>query len=68
MGKTRKRPVIAKRTITVKKVLYCIFFTNKGPAVQIPVLKGKSVTAMFYKNVVLKKAQKYFQQDLSDDS
>jgi len=48
--KHARRPVIAKRTITVKKVLYCIFFTNNGPAIQIPVPKGKSVTAYFYKN------------------
>ena len=58
--KHARRPVIAKRTITVKKVLYCIFFTNNGPAIQIPVPKGKSVTAKFYKNVVLKELQKYF--------
>jgi len=44
----------------VKKVLNCIFFTNNGPAIQNPVPKGKSVTAKFYKNVVLKKLQKYF--------
>lgn len=55
-----KRPVIAKRTLSVKKVLYVIFFTNKGKALQIPVPKGKSVTAKFYKNVVLKKLEKYF--------
>ena len=40
---------------TVKKVLYAIFFTNKGPAIQIPVPKGRTVTGKFYKNVVLGK-------------
>ena len=48
-----RRPVIAKRTMSVKKVMYVMFFTNKGKALQIVVPKGKSVTAKFYKNVVL---------------
>ena len=40
---------------TVKKVLYVNFFDKKGPVVQLPVPKGKMVTAAFYRNVVLKK-------------
>lgn len=52
--KNAKRPSIAKRQRTVKKVLYVIFFDNKGPVMQIPVPKGRTVTAKFYKNVVLK--------------
>ena len=58
--KHAKRPVIAKRTATVKKVLYCIFFSIHGPAIQVSVPKGRSVTAKFYKNVVFKKLNKYF--------
>ena len=53
-------PIIAKRTWTVKKVLYVIFFDNKGPVIQIPVPKGKTVTAKFYKNVVLRRLKKYY--------
>ena len=30
-----------------------IFFDNKGPVLQIPVPKGRTVTASFYKNTVL---------------
>ncbi|XP_053376606.1 protein GVQW3-like [Mercenaria mercenaria] len=48
-------PVIAKRMATVKKVLYCIFFSIHGP-----VPKGRSVTAKFYKTVVLKELNRYF--------
>ena len=44
-----KRPCIAKRTMSIKKVMYVIFFTNQGPAIQIAVPKGKSVNARFYK-------------------
>ena len=46
--KHARRPVIAKRTITVKKVLYCICVTNNRPAIQILVIKVKHVTAKFY--------------------
>ena len=58
--KMQRRPIIAKRTRTVKKVLYVIFFDNKGPVMQIPVPKGRTVTAKFYKNVVLRKLKKYY--------
>ena len=58
--KNVRRQIIAKRTRTVKKVLYVIFFDNKGPVMQIPVPKGRTVTAKFYKNVVLRKLKKYY--------
>ena len=37
-----KRPCIAKRTMSIKKVMYVIFFTNHGPAIQIAIPKDKS--------------------------
>ena len=55
-----KRPCIAKRTMSIKKVMYVIFFTNQGPAIQIAVPKGKSVNTRFYKGNVLHKLKKYF--------
>ena len=42
-----KRPCIAKRTMSIRKVMYVIFFTNQGLAIQIAVRKGKSVNARF---------------------
>ena len=57
-----KRPCIAKRTMSVKKVMYAIFFSNQGPAIQVAVPKGKSVNAKFYKNKVLRKLKKYFKE------
>ena len=45
-----KRPSIAKRTLTAKKVLYAVFFRNSWPLMQIAGVSGS-----FYKNVVLKK-------------
>ena len=39
--KHTKRPSIAERTLTAKKVLYAIFFRNSGPLMQVAVPKGK---------------------------
>ena len=55
-----KRACIAKRTMSIKKVMYVVFFTNQGPAIQIALPKGKSVNARFYKGKVLPKLKKYF--------
>ena len=46
--------------MSIKKVMYVIFFTNQGPAIQIAVPKGKSINARFYKGNVLHKLKKYF--------
>jgi histone-lysine N-methyltransferase SETMAR len=58
--KAAKRPCIAKRTMSVRKMLYAIFFTARGPAIQVPVPKGRGITGKFYRDVVLKKLDKYF--------
>ena len=59
-SKGDKRPCIAKRTMSIKKVMYVIFFTNQGPAIQIAVPKGKSINARFNKGKALRKLKKYF--------
>ena len=38
--KDKKRPCIAKRTISLKKMLYDIFFNSSGPVVQVPCPSG----------------------------
>ena len=58
--KNKKRPCIAKRTISSKKMLYAIFFNASGPAVQVTCLSGHTVTGRFYKNSVLKKAKEFY--------
>ena len=45
------RPVIARRCKTSDRMLYAIFFDSKGPVLQIPVLKGSSVTGKFLLNL-----------------
>ena len=52
--KHSKRPIIAKRSLSTKKVLYAIFFSDEGVAIKVPVKKGKSITGKYYKDVVLR--------------
>ena len=60
--KHSKRPIIAKRSLSTKKVLYAIFFSGEGVAIKVPVKKGKSITGKYYKDVVLKKLKQYYQK------
>ena len=60
--KHSKRPIIAKRSLSTKKVLCAIFFSGEGVAIRVPVKKGKSITGKYYKDVVLKKLKKYYQK------
>ena len=60
--KYSKRPIIAKCSLSTKKVLYAIFFYGEGVAIKVPVKKGKSITRKYYKDVVLKKLKKYYQK------
>ena len=60
--KHSKRPITAKRSLSIKKVLYAIFFSGEGVAIKVPVKKGKSITGKYYKDVVLKKLKKYYQK------
>ena len=52
--------------VSVKKVIYAIFFTTKGLAIQVPVSKRKSMNARFYttpkRKTVLKKLVRFFQE------
>ena len=58
--KDKKRPCIAKRTISSKKMLYAILFNSSGPVVQVPCPSGHTVTGRFYKNSVLKKLKEFY--------
>ena len=48
-----RRPVIAKRTISVKKVMLVVFFDINGPIIQISVPRGRTVTGTFHKGKLL---------------
>ena len=58
--KDQKRPCIAKRTISSKKMLYAVFFNSSGPVVQVPCPSGHTVTGRFYKSSVLKKVKEFY--------
>ena len=60
--KHSKRSIIAKRSLSTKKVLYAIFFSGEGVTIKVPVKKIKSITGKYYKDVVLKKLKKYYQK------
>ena len=57
--KDQKRPCIAKRAISLKKMLYAIFFNSSGPVAQVPCPSGHTVTGRFYKNSVQKKVKEF---------
>ena len=44
-----RRTVIAKRTLSFKKVMLAVFFDINGPIVQVSVPKGRTMTGLFYK-------------------
>jgi hypothetical protein len=46
-----KRAGFTKKNISIKKVMYAIFFITQGSAVQIAVFKDKPVNAKFYKTI-----------------
>ena len=56
------RPVIARCCKRSNRMLYAIFFDSKGPVLQIPVLKGSSVTGKFYRESVLTQLVDFYQK------
>ena len=50
LTKNARRHCIATRITNAKKVMYTIFFTTKGLAIQFLLSKGKSLNARFYKS------------------
>ena len=60
--KHSKRPIIAKRSLSAKKVLYAIFFSGEGVAIKVKVKKDKGITGKYYKDIVPKKLKYYYQR------
>ena len=57
-----RRSVIAKRTISVKKVMLAVLFDINGPITQISVPRGQTVTGTFNKRKMLGKLNKCFKK------
>ena len=56
------RPVVAKRTISVKNVMLAVFFDINGPIIQISIPRGRTLTGTFYKLKILGKLNKCFEK------
>ena len=56
------RLVIARCCKTSNRMLYAIFLNSEGPVLQIPVLKGSSVTGKFYRESVLTQLVDFYQK------
>ena len=61
--KDQKRPCIAKRTISSKK-MYAIFFNSSGPVVQVPCPSGHTITGQFYTKST-EKSERVLQQEMT---
>ena len=54
-------PKYCKETAHRQESTVCHFF-DKGPVMQLPVPKSRTITEAFYKNVVLKKLKAHFKR------
>ena len=55
--KHSKRPIIAKRSLSTKKVLYAIFFSGEGVSIKVPVKRAKASPESFVCVEVLRPSQ-----------
>ena len=55
--KHSRRQIIAKRSLSARKVWYSIFFSGEGVAIKVPVEKGKNITRKYHKDIVLEKPE-----------
>ena len=47
-SKHSRRPIIAKRSLSARKVWYAIFFSGEGVAINMPMKNGKNITVKHY--------------------
>ena len=62
LKKGSRRPIVAKRSQSAKKVLYSVFFDSSGPVVQIPTPHGRTINGHYYTNKVLKASAHSFKR------
>ena len=53
IGENGARPQIARRSRSVKRVLYALFFDARGIVARIPVPEHKTLTGIYYAEQVL---------------
>ena len=60
IGEDDERPKIARRSRTVRRVMYALFFDSDGIVARVPVPEHTSVTGTFYKNNVLSEVVRHY--------
>ena len=60
--KHSKCPIIAKRSLSTKKVLYAIFFSGEGVAIKVPVEKGQKHHRKVLQRCSTEETKKYYQK------
>ena len=53
--KHSRRPIIAKRSLSARKVWYAIFLYGEGVPIKVPVEMGKNITGKYNKDIELEK-------------
>ena len=54
-SKHSRRPIIAKRHLSARKVWYAVFFSGEGVAIKVPIEMATNITVKHFKDVVLEK-------------
>ena len=60
--KHSRRPIIAKWSLSARKVWYANFYSGEGVTIKVPVEKGKKITGKYHKDIVLEKPKTYYQK------
>ena len=60
--KHSRRPIIAKRSLSAKKVCYAIFFSGEGVAIKVPMEKDKKHHPKVLQRHTTGEAKKYYQK------
>ena len=62
-SKHSRRPIIAKRSLSARKVWYAIFFSGEGVTIKVPMENGKKHHLKYYKDIVLEKPKNIIRND-----
>ena len=62
-SKHSRRPIIAKRALSARKVWFAIFFSGEGVAIKVPMENGKNITVKHYKDIVLEMPKNIIRND-----
>ena len=61
VGENNERPLVARRSRSVRRVMYALFFDNDGIVARVSVPENCSVTGTFYHDFVLSVVVNHYQ-------